>query len=273
MEKEKKILSRKSINTTIIVFICIILIYIFFFTSKWLLPANITSESSTPQIGKEIQFGNDREYNLISVAYSKEDQEMEIVMSLTNNSYDNVNEYYTAVNVLGGSSKKVEIKEIMNQSLLTVFRIENLKSFDEITFMLAPKIADINEVKDEDTAFIALNKYNITEVSHIKDKSKEEYMTDRLEMMIADFKSKIETEENKLDELNNKVKSLEKENEDYSKNEKFLTSEEQTEARIKIETNKQNIETTKTEIANQQKIINQLKVELEESENRLEALK
>lgn len=268
----KGILNRKTTKSTIISLIIVSLIYIFFFTSKFTLPNPITTKSETTKLGEKYSYSDNRSYTLLSCEYSKKNKELELVLDLENNSYDNVNGYYYAATVLGASNK-VEIEEVLNEQLLAVYRIKNLKDFDEVTFMLAPKIDDIDSVTDEDTAFITLNKYNVENVDYITSKDKEDYLLIRLEKGIENYEKKIKKLQKEIDELVEQKYSLISDNRELEGNKKYLTEDEITNAQNKQQENKNMIKDIEVNIKNKNYELEELTTKYNEAKLKIENLK
>ena len=87
------------------------------------------------------------------------------------------------------------------------------KNYREIEFMLAPKVGDINEISDEMTATVILNKYNVDTVNKINtSKTKTDYLQERLVGMVDQLKDRLERQEDKLQQLKTKKSSPGKRN-------------------------------------------------------------
>lgn len=268
----KIIQNKKTTKSTIILIVIVSLIYLFFFTSKFTLPNPITNKSDTTKIGEKYSYGDNRNFTLLSCEYSKENREMEIILDLENNSYDISNEYYYAATVLGASNN-IEIEEILNEQLLAVYKIKKLKNFDEVTFMLAPKSKDINSVTDEDTAFIILNKHNVSKVDNIFFKNKEDYLLIRLEKGIENYKNRISKLKNKITKLENQKNNVILENEELENNKKYLTEDEIVSAKNKQLDNQNLIKEIETNIKNNHYELEELTKKYNEAQIKIKNLK
>ena len=130
LEKEKIYHEKKKARTPIYIVIGVLIIYV-------------------TALGVEEEYTENRSVTLVSAEYSKDQEIMEIVLNLKNNNYDNVDTYYYALTAMNEKSSKIKIKEIFNEDLFTVIRLEGVKkNYREIEFMLAPKVGDINEIND-----------------------------------------------------------------------------------------------------------------------------
>lgn len=226
----------------ITVLIVISLIFVAFFTSKLYLPPKVSEEESS--INKKIEFSNDREVTVLSAVYDKEAKQVELMFVFNNGAGDGVNDYYYAIDGMGYpgfSSSKIEIKEILDDPLCTVVVLDNVRFFKELDFYLAPKLSsDIGKIKDEDTATLVFTKNNLT-TGRIYNNSREEYITDRLDISINTLEKKIAYHEKKIDSYNKKIINLQKENDNLKESLKMITGEEYNTAVDNISTNKSNI--------------------------------
>ena len=274
-EKEKIYHKKTKAKYPIIIAACIVLMYAFFFTSKLTLPEHISDRTLTTKIGQENDFSENRSCTLVSAKYSESQNVMEVILNLKNENYDNVNDYYYALTSVGEDPADIKINEIYNEDLFTVIRLENLDpSFREINFLIAPKtVADINKVKDENTASIILNKYNVSNVQHIDlDKTKTEYAIERLEGMVGTLNKRLDRQNKKLQELNTQLKALKEEENLLNEESKYMTDSEvrekkehinqndnlQAEVEQEIVKQQNKIKNTEAEIANAKSTINSL---------------
>lgn len=267
----KKILNRKTTKNTIILLIIVSLIYLFFFTSKIIIPDPITEKSDTTKIGEKYSYSDNRSFSLLSCEYSKENKEMEIILDLENNSYDNHNGYYYAAEVLGASNN-IEIEEVVNEQLLAVYKIKNLKSFDEVIFMLAPKIEQLDSITDEDTAFIILNKYNVKNVDYIGLKNKEDYLLLRLEKGIENYKKSIKDLKKEIEELEEQEITLISDNEELESNKKYLTEDEIIDAEYKQYENENLIKDIELDIQNKNYDLEELIIKYNDAQLKIKNL-
>lgn len=274
LEKEKIYHEKKKARTPIYIVIGVLIIYAFFFTSKLTIPQPITSEKDVTALGVEEEYTENRSVTLVSAEYSKDQEIMEIVLNLKNNNYDNVDTYYYALTVMNEKSSKIKIKEIFNEDLFTVIRLEGVKkNYREIEFMLAPKVGDINEISDEMTATVILNKYNVDTVNRINtSKTKTDYLQERLVGMVDQLKDRLERQEDKLQQLKTKKSSLEKEITDSEKEQKYMTAEEVQEMTERNQSNQDTILETDELIKKQQKKIEKTQREIKDAKEKAAAL-
>lgn len=274
LEKEKIYHKKKKARTPIYIVIGVLIIYAFFFTSKLTIPQPITSEKDVTALGVEEEYTENRSVTLVSAEYSKDQEIMEIVLNLKNNNYDNVDMYYYALTAMNEKSSKIKIKEIFNEDLFTVIRLEGVKkNYREIEFMLAPKVGDINEISDEMTATVILNKYNVDTVNRINtSKTKTDYLQERLVGMVDQLKDRLERQEDKLQQLKTKKSSLEKEITDSEKEQKYMTAEEVQEMTERNQSNQDTILETDELIKKQQKKIEKTQREIKDAKEKAAAL-
>ena len=275
LEKEKIYHEKRKTRMPIYIAICVLLVYVFFFTSKITIPQPITNETNVTILGKEEEFANNRSVTLVSAEYSREQELIELVLSLKNDNNDNVNNYYYALTAVNERSSKIKIKEVFNEELFTVIRLYNVKkNFREIEFLLAPKIGEISDVTDDMTANIILNKYNVTSVNKIKtDKTKMDYLQDRLIGIVSQLEEKLHRQEENLEKLQIQKSSLEEEIINSEKEQKYMTEKEIQEAADRNQSNQDLIDETIMTIEKQKKKIEKTQAEIKDAKEKADALK
>lgn len=275
LEKEKLYHEKRKTRMPIYIVICVLLVYVFFFTSKITIPQPITNETNVTILGKEEEFANNRSVTLVSAEYSREQELIELVLSLKNDNYDNVNNYYYALTAVNERSSKIKIKEVFNEELFTVIRLYNVKkNYREIEFLLAPKIGEISDVTDDMTANIILNKYNVTSVNKIKtDKTKMDYLQDRLIGIVSQLEEKLHRQEENLEKLQIQKSSLEEEIINSEKEQKYMTEKEIQEAADRNQSNQDLIDETIMTIEKQKKKIEKTQAEIKDAKEKADALK
>lgn len=255
------------------ILVVLVLCYTFFFSSKLLLPPIISPASAVTSIGQVTEYTDGRSAVLVSAKYAKEQRLMEVTLQLTNDTFDNVNDYYYSFELLGRSPKNVEIKEVMNDQLITVLQFHNLKSFDECTLYFAPKSGKLSDVTDDETGIFILNKHNIDYVNHIETgKTETDYLRERLHNVIAEYEESLETQNRKLEKLQTKVEALLNENAEMERNKKYLTAIELDSSEDKIKENLEVIAETKTEISAQETKVKNLEKLIAEAKEKEAAL-
>lgn len=270
MEREKIYINPKKRNTFVVLLIAIIAVYLFFFTSKILIPEPITDKSMVTKIGDTTDFAQNRTYTLLSAEYSPDQMVMEIMITFQNLNYDNVNDYYYAITSTGADPSDIIINNLYNEDLFTVIRLENLKkNYGEIDLLFAPKVGKIEDVTDDMTGTIILNKYNVDEKNMIDlEKTKEDYLQDRLEKIIDELYKKLNRQEEKLELLINRKTALEDEISNSEKDADYMTAGELYEQEKAINENKEELEETKKEIETQKKRIANTQNDIKDAESK-----
>lgn len=256
-----------------IFFMIVALIYICFFTSKLWIPPELTSKENVTSLGKEIQYcSEERTYKVVSATYDEGQQEFEIVMQLGNRSYDGISDYYYDFDLMGATKRHTVIKEILNDSLVTVVRIYNIKDFREMSFYIAPKLSDdISDITDEQTAFLTFNKYNITYGSIDDNKTADEYLKDRVQAIYEDYLKDEEKEKAKINKLTAEVDAIKEDSIKLAESMEYMTIEEQIYAEQQLDSNdgkvaelQKQIETEKGKLERLQQKIKNAKQKIEE---------
>ena len=241
--RRKIILQSDSNARTTRVFLLVLIIgYLFFFTSNMTIPDKITSKEETTKINEVNEYMDGRSCQLLSATYDREQETMEVIVHLTNNTYDGVDSYYIAEKLNNGSTKNLVTKEVLDDPLMTVIRISNLKPhYREMQLMLAPKLTSINKVKDSQTAFITLNKYNVTQGTIDLNKTKQDYLAERLQNVLDSYQKEFNNLTRKDNDLEQQIENAAKQNEDLEKNKLYMSSKEIDNANSQIADNEQTI--------------------------------
>jgi len=259
---------------SIAVLILIGLVYIFFASSKLIFPPEIMSKDSVAHIGEPNDYMEGHAFTLISVTYSAEQEMMEVVVEFSNTTNDGVNDYYSKAFALGrtGKSKECQVKEIMNEKLLAVYRIEGLKKYYEVELLFAPMVAEINAITDGETAHAWLNKYNV-KTGHIDtSKTKMDYLLDRLAIVISGYTKDLKTKNDEIKEHQTAIKALEEDSVKLTESMDYLTAEEAADATSQIENNTAEALTLSEEIASLTKEADSLAAKIAAADTQLAEL-
>lgn len=258
----------------IVIAIVIFVIYVFFFTSKLIIPDPITDKNLVTKFGKETDFAENRTYTLISAQYSEEQKMMEVVLSLNNKNYDKIDDYFYAITSTGANTKKITINEIYNEELFTVIRLENVpKKYGEINLMFAPKTTSLEDVTDEQTGSIIINKYNISNVDNIDlNKTKSGYLKERLDGMITSLENRLDKQQNRLDELKTKAAALQEDIDSFESDKKYMTNDEINNKQEIVLQNQTDIKEINAEISKQESKIKATKVKIKDAKTKKAAL-
>lgn len=262
LEEYKGLYKKNNRNRNLLIGgIIVLLIYIFFFTSKITISPNISEEATN--IGQKYEYGTQRSYDLINATYSKEDKAMEVVVEFKNSNYDNINDHYYAAEILNGNSGKLEVKQIYNEDLFTVIRIFNVpKRYKELTLYFAPKTVAMEDVTDDMTGSIIINKKNVKLGDINFEKSKTSYLKERFDAVMKRYMKELKSLEKEYDSLKNELSAIEKDRQSFKENQAYMTAEE-----IRVQEENQVFNTDeeariKVELAEKEKEIDNLKSEI-----------
>lgn len=263
IKKNKPYQKKKSRIKRNLILIFVMLTYIFFFTSTLFFPEQITKSTEVTKPGMIIDFAENRSATLINAVYSKEQQMMEIVMHFENKNYDNVNDYYYALELLGCKTKGITIREVYNEDLFTVLRIEDLqKGYAEMTLYYAPKTVAENQVTDAITGQFTLNKHNVQQGRIDLRKDKLTYLAERLDSVIKSYKDILTAQEKELKEYQATTIALEAENQKVAQNSPYLTQKELEEKQLLAQANEDALVEMREDIKMQQQKIQYTKKEI-----------
>lgn len=274
----RKILLQSDSNarTTRIFLLVLIIGYLFFFTSNMTIPDKITSKEETTKINEVNEYMDGRSCQLLSATYDREQETMEVIVHLTNNTYDGIDSYYIAEKLNNGSTKNLVTREVLDDPLMTVIHISNLKPhYREMQLMLAPKLTSVDKVKDSQTAFITLNKYNVTQGTIDLNKTKQDYLAERLQNVLDSYQKEFNNLTRKDNDLEQQIENATKQNEDLEKNKLYMSSKEIDNANSQIADNEQTINdlqqqrvTTRNQMLSYSKLIAKTRARLNDIQNK-----
>lgn len=205
----------------------VLLIYLGFFCSNWILPQQLTPAGAVTRPGEAQSFAENRSVRLIKATYSPRQEVMELLLQFTNQNYDNVNDYYYALELAGASTRGIQVEEVFQESLVTVLRIEKLpRHYQEMQLYVAPKTVPMEQVTDSMTGTITLNRYNVQEGRIDRGKTRTGYLKDRLDAVIAYYEEILNRQEGVQAEYETRIEALEAENQEISENQSYMTDAE-----------------------------------------------
>ena len=244
MSRKIVLSANQNARTTRIFLIILIVGYVFFFTSNMTIPSKISSKEETTKVNAVTEYMSGRTCQLLSATYDRDQETMEVVLHLTNKTYDGVDTYYIAESLNNGSTANLVTKQVLDDPLMTVIRISNLKpSYREMKLMLAPKINSLDKVKDSETAFVTLNKYNVKQGAIDLTKSKNDYLAERLNYVLDSYIARRNELSKKENTMLKQINAAQKQNEELEENKLYMSSREIDDANKQIAENTQSIKT------------------------------
>jgi len=208
-DQRRKKLKRRNKRYFQRIMIALIAFYSIFFTSNIWLRSDYSNIDITP-IGNVVT-GNNREVTLISWNYCSDDKKMEILLGISNTSYDGNDTYtWTAEDRATGS---LTVNPIIQTRNFVVLQLVNLPSRISVISLRM----DNPNIKEFETLRIYGDpKRNITSVSSIQEKTENEYHVQQLQseinivtQNIENLQEEINTNQEKIQNLNYAIKEAE----------------------------------------------------------------
>lgn len=208
-DQRRKKLKRRNKRYFQRIMIALIAFYSIFFTSNIWLRSDYSNIDITP-IGNVVT-GNNREVTLISWNYCSDDKKMEILLGISNTSYDGNDTYtWTAEDRATGS---LTVNPIIQTRNFVVLQLVNLPSRISVISLRM----DNPDIKEFETLRIYGDpKRNITSVSSIQEKTENEYHVQQLQseinivtQNIENLQEEINTNQEKIQNLNYVIKEAE----------------------------------------------------------------
>jgi len=193
-DQRRKKLKRRNKRYFQRIMIALIAFYSIFFTSNIWLRSDYSNIDITP-IGNVVT-GNNREVTLISWNYCSDDKKMEILLGISNTSYDGNDTYtWTAEDRATGS---LTVNPIIQTRNFVVLQLVNLPSRISVISLRM----DNPDIKEFETLRIYGDpKRNITSVSSIQEKTENEYHVQQLQSEINIVTQNIENLQEEIREL------------------------------------------------------------------------
>lgn len=208
-DQRRKKLKRRNKRYFQRIMIALIAFYSIFFTSNIWLRSDYSNIDITP-IGNVVT-GNNREVTLISWNYCSDDKKMEILLGISNTSYDGNDTYtWTAEDRATGS---LTVNPIIQTRNFVVLQLVNLPSRISVISLRM----DNPDIKEFETLRIYGDpKRNITSVSSLQEKTENEYHVQQLQseinivtQNIENLQEEINTNQEKIQNLNYAIKEAE----------------------------------------------------------------
>lgn len=208
-DQRRKKLKRRNKRYFQRIMIALIAFYSIFFTSNIWLRSDYSNIDITP-IGNVVT-GNNREVTLISWNYCSDDKKMEILLGISNTSYDGNDTYtWTAEDRATGS---LTVNPVIQTRNFVVLQLVNLPSRISVISLRM----DNPDIKEFETLRIYGDpKRNITSVSSIQEKTENEYHVQQLQseinivtQNIENLQEEINTNQEKIQNLNYAIKEAE----------------------------------------------------------------
>lgn len=208
-DQRRKKLKRRNKRYFQRIMIALIAFYSIFFTSNIWLRSDYSNIDITP-IGNVVT-GNNREVTLISWNYCSDDKKMEILLGISNTSYDGNDTYtWTAEDRATGS---LTVNPIIQTRNFVVLQLVNLPSRISVISLRMDNL----DIKEFETLRIYGDpKRNITSVSSIQEKTENEYHVQQLQseinivtQNIENLQEEINTNQEKIQNLNYAIKEAE----------------------------------------------------------------
>lgn len=269
-EYEKMYRGKNNNKLLLIGIIIVVLIYVFFFTSRLTLSPRISSAVETTIIGEQVEYGDQqRSYRVIDAIYSPEQKMFEIVFDFQSLAHDNVNDYYYAAEILNGNSGKLDINEVYHEDLFTVIRIGNVpKRYKELTFYFAPKLVPQEEVTDDMTGSVTLNRRNVTIATMDFNKDKTKYLEERVDTIVADTEREYKKLKKECDEIENEIAAIDNEKKMLEENKEYMIDTEIKEKEDELEEADAEREKLSTDLAQKQAELKQLADEIKSAKEK-----
>lgn len=207
-------------------FVIVILIgYAFFFSASAFIPLSMDEEESP--FDQEIAFGEEgkRTVTLYDWKYCEESKLMEVKLRFFNGEFDGTDDYVYDVTLQRGSKENIKVREVLNEQLLTVLQIGPIgKGFRHITLYFAPKYE--RAITRKDMGSISILEADMDKVDRIEKRSREEYLIDRLDLIIRRYEERNAAIEQEIAQNDTTIQNIKRANEKIDEDKTFQTADE-----------------------------------------------
>lgn len=236
--------------------------YLFFFSSKLWMPTTGDAKRVT-KIGQEMEW-NDRKVKILRWDYSKDQNLMEVELSIVNKKFDGINTYqYTALKPDGTS---LAVSVVLEEPDWVILQIKDVpKKFSELALRM-----EISNNEDAGMIRMYTNKNDVRMVSRIKAKDRNGYLQARYEEEISGYKDSISDLDQQIREEKEEIENIKEEIARLDSNREYQTEEENTQTDsliLEAESNRTSLEdkikSQESEIEEYQERISKIKEKIE----------
>ena len=228
----------------LVIFLFVAAGYVFFFTSAQTLPGGNSVVAT--KMNYPLAFDDRRTVTITRWDYAPEQGVMEIEMELDNQSFDGLDAYSFSALSKNLRQSELTVKPIITDSDLYVIQFSGVPS-DWRSVSLRIKV---NDPSKTDVLKCYANTESVHTVPELHEKTKNEYLRDRLLRKISGYQEEIEKLKDTYDQNKQKIAALEDKNRQLEEGRKYQTAEEIEKTNQEIQTNKNQLETLKTEQEN-----------------------
>lgn len=237
--------------------------YALFFTSGFWLPHNGNYSFTVP--GSSLEFANHRTLTLDRWDYSPEQDLMEVELEIDNPNFDGLDQYVCDVVIRTGSSEQTgTVKTVIAQDDFFVLHIWNVpKNFTELSLRI-----EVNSETVLGTAKLFSNKDDVRRVPVLTEKTKSEYLKDRVLALTGEYQSQIDLLHKTNQELQEKIQNIQTKNAQLEQDKKYLTERDIQKTNTRIADNESQIKALQEQIIVNESAVTEYQLKIQKAQEK-----
>lgn len=267
LKKVRGFFAGRSCRNTFLAVLSLFLLggYTVFFTSGFWLPYNGTYSFTAP--GSRLEFANHRTVTLGRWDYSPQQDLMEVELEIDNPNFDGLDKYICGVVIRTGFGEQTgSIKTVIAQDDFFVLHIRNVpKNFTELSLKI-----QVNSETVSGTAKLFSNKDSIRQVVHLSEKTKSEYLKDRVLALTEEYQSQIDLLQKTNQELQAKIKNIQAKNAQLEQDKKYLTERDIQKTNDRIADNESQIKALREQIIVNESAVTEYQLKIQKAKEKAE---
>lgn len=265
-------------STAIAVFVAVIAcLFVFFFASPYIFVRSADDMLYT-EIGKEIDIGSGHTVTVESWQYSENENEMEVVLSFNNTSFDGIDTYsYSAVSRNNGNNtQNLKTEALYESSFFSVVKISQLKSFTEVRLTVSYDTSPLlsGNDKENQTNYAALFT-NIKKVEKTDGFTQKDIITlykDKLQNQINEINLEIAEANSQISEYRKIQENILEKVAEIRDNQQYMTETELAGSESQIQSYEKSYNDYNTQIEGLEAQISDYSEEIEERQDKQKEL-
>lgn len=267
LQKIRGFFAGRSFRNTFLVALSLFILggYAVFFTSGFWLPYNGNYSFTAP--GSRLEFADHRTVTLGRWDYSPEQNLMEVELEIDNPNFDGLDKYVCDVVIRTGSGEQTgTVKTVIAQDDFFVLHILNVpKNFTELSMRIR-----VNSETVSGTAKLFSNKDDIRQVEHLHEKTKSEYLKDRVLALTDEYQSQIGLLRKTNEELGAKIQNIKSKNAQLEQDKKYLTERDIQKTNARIADNESQIKALQEQIIVNESAVTEYQLKIQKAKEKAE---
>lgn len=237
--------------------------YAIFFSSTLWLPVQGTYSFTAP--GSTLTFANHRALTLSRWDYSPAQNLMEVELEIDNPNFDGLDRYLCDSIVRTPSGERTAaVQTVVAQDDFFVLHILGIpKDFTELSLRI-----QVNDASTPGTAKLFSNKNDVRYVDNLTEKTKSEYLRDRVLALTDEYGAQIQKLEQENGALGEKIEAIREKNTQLEADKKYLTEQDLQKTQERIASNEAQLQAAQKQIVENESEISEFRLKIQKAEEK-----